>query len=197
MTTRSDPYGNAQSVITQVGVSPDQIGFGTHAELESFVEELLERASQEIDDYCSRPLIYEEEYTESYDGTGRSTLKLDHYPVHEVHEVVVGDTAIDPENYRADSSGILERRGRWPEGWDNVEVTYDWGYEDGHGTAATVAEECVVAPLQRAVIEHKSSGMDSVSMDGYSVSYADVSGEIELTAEHKERLANVAEVPLA
>lgn len=194
---RSDSYGDVQSVLTQVGVGPDDIDFGTHASLEQYVEKLLGRASQEIDDYTGRPLVHEEGRQEAVDGTGRETLKLNNYPVLDVQSIQVGNSTLDPEHYRADRSGIVERRGRWPDGWGNITVVYDWGYPDGHGTAETVAEEMVITALQRAVIENQSNGMSSVSMDGYSVSYDDVSRQVEMADEHKERLKQVAEVSVA
>ncbi|AXR81500.1 hypothetical protein AArcMg_1487 [Natrarchaeobaculum sulfurireducens] len=184
-------------MIANCGVEPEDIGAGTLAALEDHIEQLLARASQEIDSYLGRSLTYEEEYTETVDGTGRSTLKLDHYPVHEVHSVEVSGTPLDESEYRANSSGVLERRGRWPEGWGNVEVTYEYGYEDGQHTAAQIAEEMVIPVLERAEIERISEGKDSVSMDGFSVSFDDPEGDFRLIPEHKERLDQLREVAMA
>lgn len=184
-------YGLVQNVITKAQVGSEDIGFGTEAEFENFVEDLLESATEEINMYLGRDLSGGTQ-TVQVDGNGRDTVKLPDYPVESIDTVVVDGTPVDSSEYRAQSSGILERRqGRWVDGWENIEVSYT--YASNRGVQDEVAEEMAKDALVAADTESKAAGTESVSMDGYSASF-DTSTHMQMTEAYRDRLRPFREV---
>lgn len=184
-------YGTVENVATKAQVDGEDIGFGTESEFESFIEDLLESATEEINMYLGRDLEGGTQ-TVQVDGNGRDTVKLPDYPVESIDSVVVDGIPVESSEYRAKSSGILERRqGQWVDGWENIEVSYT--YASNRGVQDEVAEEMAKDALVAADTEAKAAGTDSVSMDGYSASF-DTSTHMQMTEAYRSRLKPFREV---
>lgn len=126
------------------------------------------------------------------DGTGTDTLLLPELPVNAVGTVVVispysGTTTYGTADYKLNGNGILfagtaigplscgwPNAGIWPEGRQNVTVTYDHGYEvvptDVRGIALALAERRAVQGPAMAE-----------TLGGQSISYAAASTELTPT----------------
>lgn len=184
-------YGTVENVATRAQVSNDDLGMGTQSEFENFVQDLLDAATSEINAWLGRDLTGGDK-TVSVDGSGRHKMKLPDYPIDSVDYVKVSGREIDDGDYRVESGGILERReGIWPEGWENIEVSYT--FADTRTVADEVAEEMAKDALTAADAQGKAAGTESVSMDGYSASF-DTSTHIQLTETYRDRLRPFREV---
>lgn len=203
-------YADTTRVRERSGVAPSDLDLedrDTDADvdeddLDILIGELNELASETIDDYCQRDFEQHTAYTETLDGNGRQSIRLTGYPVISVDTVKVGDSALDASDFRVkedspawvgENAGILERKGaRFPDGWENVEVTYDWGYATPPGSVRNVAEELVVDALRAAVANKKGAkgGAQSYSMDGFSVSFSESLSKTvgQLNESQKEQL---------
>lgn len=119
--------------------------------------------------------------TETYDGTGTASLLLRQHPVNSAGTVLVnGGTVTDW--VLDDNKGMLVRKiassddwtnwpwststVRWPEGRQNIEVTYDFGYDAVPSDVKMVA----LSIAQRLVIQgpavYETAGPDSVRYAG-------------------------------
>lgn len=212
-------YADPQRVRERSGVEPsdldleDRDGDGTvdEADLDALIAELNGLASETVAGYCMRDFGHHTGYTETLDGNDRQSIRLRGYPVISVTSVQVGDGTLDSADYRVkkdspawagENAGILERKGAvFPSGWDNVEVTYDWGYKSPPGAVVSVAEDLVVDALRAAVANKKGakSGVQSYSMDGFSVSFSESlqSTTGKLTPEQKAQLDDYRRVIIA
>jgi uncharacterized phiE125 gp8 family phage protein len=97
---------------------------------DTLLEDLINAASNAIENYCKRR-FKEQIYTdEEYDGNGIKYLQLKQYPVISVDSVTVDDTVLTTDEYKVrKSNGTLIRVGSvWPKGDINVLVTYTAGY---------------------------------------------------------------------
>jgi hypothetical protein len=203
-------YADSQTVKERSGVSANDLNnVQNSSELDNLISRLNDRAKSLIDEYCQRDF---EEYTGEtvkVDGNGRSELSLPqyaagdglYYPIISISSVSLNGNALDASDYRIKpqpnalsnrNAGVIERKNaRWPEGWENIEVTLDWGYQSPPDEIKSVAESLIVDQLLNSVQDSKSSGADSVSMDGYSVSF---SQRMRLDDQHKEQLGRFRRV---
>ena len=207
-------YGDADAILQKAGVSPGDIqDADTDANLSDLVARLNERASEAVERWANRDFEDHADETVKLDGNGRlndngnGQLKLPGQPVRSIAEIKVGDTTLDSSDYRlikpsaydGDTpvgAGIVERKNMpFPEGWENVEVTYTWGYEEPPAGVRQVVEDLVVDRLRSASRNETAETAESISMDGYSVSF--FSTEIENEERHKERLKPYRKMALA
>lgn len=205
------PYADTTRVKERSSVGPKDLALTDRSDsdttvdeddLDELIGELAAQAKETIDSYCQRDFEHHTGYTETLDGNDRQSIRLTGYPVISVTSVKVGDSTLDSADYRVrkdspawagENAGILERKGAvWPSGWDNVEVTYEWGYTSPPGSVAQVAEELVVDALRAAVANEKGAkgGATSISMDGFSVSFSESLTKLvgQLTPEQKAQL---------
>lgn len=191
-------YGDVDNVIARAGVDAESLGLGTEDNLRDFIRTTLTRATQEISQFVGRELTHETGKTVTLDGNNRNSMKLPDWPVQQATEVTVGGTTQSSGDYRVSDAGILERRvGVWPNGWENIEVTYDVGFPDGAGAAEEVAEEIAIETVNKAVAARKADGKSSVSMDGYSVAFDSTLDGINLDEAQRERLRPYREAAVA
>lgn len=176
-------FGDTETIIARQGATPSAFGFEDAADpqdaLETFVQDLQARASDEVERYCKRSFGLHQGETDVLTGNNASTISVSKYPVVAIDEIRIGAQTVDPSNYRLqttsspgdENAGIIERLDRrvWPE--RRIEVDYDWGWESPPGTVAAVVEDAVVEVLEKAVVDRRSSGKQSESMDGYSVNW--------------------------
>ena len=209
-------FGEVSSVIAQSGVSPGDLeGINDQTALESFIEDRLTGASNEVEEFCNRTFREPVEYTETREGNQSDTLQLRHYPVTEVVEVDARGENIDVSDvsivqrrgFQNRNTGILKRDpGRRPRSnvWRTgrqYEVTYMAGWEDPPGVVGSVVEDMVIAGLREAIGSnaYAEEGASSVSMDGFSVTY-DVPGALrsgDITETQFKRLKKLQQVAVA
>ena len=210
-------YGTAKSVKIQTGVTPDALGvIETDAELDTFIEDELREATDEINRFCNRTFFAPEEFTETRTGNGSNKLQLRHYPVTEIVDIdargenVSADDVqiVQRRGFSGENNGILKknpgtrpRRNRWNPR-RVYEVTYMAGWEEPPATVASVAEDMVIAGIREAIASNASThngGASNISMDAFSVTY-DVpsalhAGDISET-QHK-RLEKLQQISVA
>lgn len=198
-------YADPQTVKQLSGISPSDIeNVANSTELDNLISRLNDRVKSRIDEYCGRDFEFHGSETVKVDGNGRTELSLRRHaagdglyqPIVNLSSVSVGGSTLDASDYRIKpqpnslpnrNAGIIERKhARWPEGWENIEVTLDWGYQSPPEEIKSVAESMVKEALLDAAQASKSSGAESISMDGYSVSFSE---RIGLSENQKERLA--------
>lgn len=176
-------YGDPTRTLTRSGITYADLGLADEAALTSLIGDLNDQASDLIDSYCGRDFVQHTDAEEVHDGTGRRTLRLGGYPVIVVSSVAIDGTATTDYTVR-DAAGILSRTHQiWPAGQDNVAVVYSYGYASPPSAIVAVAEDMVVSALVHAAKNRTTKGANSLSMDGFSVSYSEVAGQMVLTPE--------------
>jgi len=185
-------YGDVTRTLTRSGITYADLGLESEAALASLVEDLIEQASGIVDQYCGRDFDHYADVSERHDGTGRRRLRLKGWPIISVTSVAVGGTALtEGVDYEVlPGPGILERvdGAVWPPGRRNISVTYSHGYATSPGAIAGVVEDLVVGALTNAARNRAVKGASSMSMDGYSVAYSELSRLMGLAPEQVQIL---------
>jgi len=184
-------YGDVTRTLTRSGITYADLGLADEAALASLVADLNEQASETIDLYCGRDFGLHEAVTEKHDGNGRERIRLRGWPVVSVASVAVGGGSLTEDlEYEVDAAGILERvdGATWPVGRRNVSVTYSYGYATPPGAIAGVVEDLVAGALTHAARNRAVKGASSMSMDGYSVAYSELSRLMVLAPEQMQVL---------
>lgn len=185
-------YGDVTRTLTRSGITYADLGLESEAALASLVEDLIEQASDIVDQYCGRDFALHEDVAERYDGSGRLRLPLRGWPIISVTSVAVGGTALTEglEYETVPDPGILERIDGlvWPAGLRNVSVVYSHGYVSPPGAIVSIVEDLVVGALTHAARNVATKGASSMSMDGYSVAYSELSRLMVLTPEQMQIL---------
>jgi len=184
-------YGDVTRTLTRSGITYADLGLADEAALTSLAADLIEQASDIVDTHCGRDFTLHEDVAERYDGTGRDSLRLRGWPVVSVASVVVGGVSLTEDlEYEVDAAGILERvdGATWPVGRRNVSVTYSYGYATPPGAIAGVVEDLVAGALTHAARNRATKGASSMSMDGFSVAYTELSRLMVLAPEQMQIL---------
>jgi len=184
-------YGDVTRTLTRSGITYADLGLADEAALTSLAADLIEQASDIVDTHCGRDFTLHEDVAERLDGTGRRRLRLRGWPVVSVASVVVGGVSLTEDlEYEVDAAGILERvdGATWPVGRRNVSVTYSYGYTAAPGAIAGVVEDLVAGALTHAARNRAVKGASSMSMDGYSVAYSELSRLMVLAPEQMQVL---------
>lgn len=183
------------------------------------LQDLQDKAQDRIDSYCfgqspiQRDFLLHESETIHLDGEGQPVLNLP-APVRSVSTVKVDDeTLTEGEDYEYKRFGSLIRTGQesvrpgtyggggppglesksqrvWPAGFNNVEVTLSFGWDDVGGTDPTRPEDIIMA--EEMIVDHTLQGMLSkrestvVQVDEMSVT---VNIPVAFNREIKEILA--------
>ena len=185
-------YGDVTRTLTRSGITYADLGLADEAALASLVADLNEQASETIDLYCGRDFGLHEAVTEKHDGNGRERIRLDGYPIISVTSVTLGGTALTEDTDYAilDDAGILERidYGTWTEGKRNLVVVYTYGYSAAPGAIVGIVEDMVAGALTHAARNRTAKGASSMSMDGFSVAYTELSRLMVLAPEQMQIL---------
>jgi len=185
-------YGDVTRTLTRSGITYADLGLADEAALASLVADLNEQASETVDLYCGRDFGLHEAVAERYDGSGRRRLRLRGHPIVAVISVGVGGVSLTEDlEYEVDAGpGILERvdGAVWPPGLRNVSVVYSYGYVVTPGAIAGVVEDLVAGALTHAARNRATKGASSMSMDGYSVAYSELSRLMVLAPEQMQIL---------
>lgn len=184
-------YGDTARIKHLANVTYSDLGLADEETLEMFISDLNDQASEIVDDYCGRDFGLHGTETApvvaKLNGNGRRTIRLPGFPVVSVVSVSVDGTILT-EGKEYDvilESGILERidRGIWMPGRRNIVVKYVYGYESPPKSIARIVEGMVVAALVATKKRVSVGAVSSISMDGYSVSYDRITGNLDLTDE--------------
>lgn len=184
-------YGDTARIKHLANVTYSDLGLADEETLEMFISDLNDQASEIVDDYCGRDFGLHGTETApvvaKLNGNGRRTIRLPGFPVVSVVSVSVdGTTLTEGKEYDVIlESGILERidRGIWMPGRRNIVVKYVYGYESPPKSIARIVEGMVVAALVATKKRVSVGAVSSISMDGYSVSYDRITGNLDLTDE--------------
>jgi len=146
---------------------------------DAILETIIEAVSASMSNEASPDLKPATYTAEKYDGTGKSYLYLDHYPVTTLTTVVEdGATLVKDTDFFIDmDEGLLEKaRSNWP--WYDVQatwttknqavvVTYAAGYA---AVPADIKLDCLIEVGRKyAMVDHKMFGESSRSVEGVSV----------------------------
>jgi len=185
-------YGDVAMIRTRSGITPEDLALADEAALTALIDHLAVQASDSVDLYCGRDFGLHEDVVERYDGSGRRRLRLKGWPIVSVASVEVGGVSLTEDlEYEVDAGpGILERvdGAVWPPGRRNVSVTYSYGYATPPGAIVSVVEDLVVGALTHAARNRATKGASSMSMDGYSVAYSELSRLMVLAPEQMQTL---------
>ena len=185
-------YGDVTRTLTRSGITYADLGLESEAALASLVEDLIEQASGIVDQYCGRDFALHEAVNERYDGSGRLRLPLRGWPIISVTSVAVGGVALaEGVDYEVlPGGGILERvdGAVWPPGLRNVSVVYSHGYVSPPAAITGIVEDLVAGALTHAARNRATKGASSMSMDGYSVAYSELSRLMVLAPEQMQTL---------
>lgn len=203
-------YADSDVVKELSGVSANDLpNVQNDSALDSLITKLNDRAKSLIDEYCQRDFDEHTGATTTLDGNGKSEISLPrhangdglYYPIIEITDLKQNDSSLSADKYRIKQTpnsrgdrnpGIIEKRyGLWPEGWENIEVTLTWGYASPPEEIKSIAEQLIIDQLNNAVQDSKADGAQSISMDGFSVSF-DTS--MRLKDDNKDRLDNFKRV---
>lgn len=180
-------YGDVPRTLTRSGITYADLGLADEAALTSLAADLIEQASETVDLYCGRDFALHEDVAERYDGSGRRRLRLRGHPIVAVASVAVGGVSLTEDlEYEVDTGpGILERidGATWPVGLRNVSIVYSYGYVVTPGAIAGVVEDLVIGALTHVARNRAAKGASSMSMDGYSVAYSELSRLMALAPE--------------
>lgn len=195
-------YGDPTVIKQRSGIAPSDLSnVADQTELDALIQDLNERASDAIERWCNRDFEHHQGVTEVHEGDddldedGHGRLRLRGWPIISISEIKVDGEVLDASNYRvveldgqpSKNVGVVQRKhAPWPDIWEGIEVTYDWGYQTPPSGVKAVAEDLVVDVLREAQRNDSSGAAVSESMDGFSVSYFESS--IERDQQHKDRL---------
>ena len=110
---------------------------------------------------------------EPYDGKGKDTLMLDNYPLTEVTVIKLKDAVQDLTKFRIynQTGKIIWENGIFPEGRQNVKVTYKHGYT----TRPKVVDDYIVNFAAKRTCQQagakEAEGAGSETFEEYSVTY--------------------------
>ena len=184
-------YGDVARIKILSGITYTDLGLSDDAALDEYIGDLNGQASEIVDDYCGRDFglhgTEDAPIVAKLNGNGRRAIRLPGFPVVSVVSVSVDGTILT-EGKEYDvilESGILERidRGIWMPGRRNIVVKYVYGYESPPKSIARIVEGMVVAALVATKKRVSVGAVSSISMDGYSVSYDRITGNLDLTDE--------------
>lgn len=207
-------YGDPTLIEQKAGVDPNDIeNVANQTDLDALILDLNERASEAAERFTNRDFEDHPSETVAIDGNGRlndsghGQIKLPGQPVRSISEIKVNDTVLDASDYRLKDTGaydgdtpanagiVVRKNHPFPEGWENIEITFTWGYSSPPGGVQSVVEDLVVDALRSASRNETAEAAESVSMDGFSVSY--FTGAIENKEMHRERLKPYRRLALA
>ena len=184
-------YGDVTRTLTRSGITYADLGLESEAALASLTDDLIEQASDTIDTYCERDFALHEAVTERLDGNGRERIRLAGHPLVSVTSVTLSNALLDSASYEVrPGAGILERidRGVWPAGRRNIAVVYTYGFTTPPAAITGIVEDLVAGALTHAARNRATKGASSMSMDGYSVAYSELSRLMVLAPEQMQTL---------
>ena len=153
------------------------------------IEDLINAATDFMENFCKRRFKKSTYTAELYDGNGTTMLFLKEFPIISVTTIhwtypAVADDLVDSTYYKIyHAGGYIQRTAGWIKGYQNIKVTYEAGYD------FTVAIPSELQSICNALVNLRYNqpdrpGIKAEKMGGYSVSYS----EDELPLDIKMRL---------
>lgn len=177
-------YGSVETVKARTDPDFETFGFANESELDAWIETNLEEASSAIDGFCRRSFGEQSVTGEEASVINATEIRVTNYPVTSITEIREGDTVVDEDDYRITptsnmpdrNAGVIERTdGTWRRrilaGGPDIEVDYEFGFESVPPVVDSVANEMVINIINEAEAEIASNRTQSLSMDGYSVTF--------------------------
>jgi hypothetical protein len=175
--------------LTTLAVLKSELGISGSTE-DTYLERLIERASQGLQSALDRSVYYEEDIVEYVTGGGTSLLIVDRTPITSISSIIYDTgsgttTTVDATDYRiaAAASGLIERVGGvWPDTSDrtgvlldpvtstqrrSIKVTYTGGWvtpqqaDDDGSLTRDLPYDIEDAVLQFAVQHYREKGRDT------------------------------------
>ena len=184
-------YGDVTRTLTRSGITYADLGLESEAAIVALTDDLIEQASDILDTYCERDFALHEAETVRLDGNGRECIRLPGHPLVSVTSVTLSNALLDSALYEVRSgAGVLERidRGVWPAGRRNIAVVYTYGFTTPPAAITGIVEDLVAGALTHAARNVATKGASSMSMDGYSVAYSELSRLMVLAPEQMQTL---------
>lgn len=195
-------YGDATEIKNRADVDKDDLNL-TQPEFDTLVTSARNNASEAVEDYCQRDFEKHTTHVDKLDGNGRDTIRLRAYPVLTLTEVKIDGDVEDASEYRLKpspdlpdrmNSGILEKKsGVWPkpdpDDWENIEVTYDYGFDPTPEVVNDIVNDLAVRDLLDFVRNVQVRGATQISLEGFSMGFGtEEERQRELTDDHKDKL---------
>ncbi len=156
-------------------------------------------ATAVIKAYCNQEIVQVEDDVEYFDGGYGDKLYLSQLPVVSVKSVLVdGASLIDGADFKTNrKKGIVYRLNgqRWPDGVENIEVTYTHGYEHPPEVARIVCMRVAARVYQAGKRSAETAGVPGVAsktLGDFSVTF-----EREYTSTDTGKGASAARTLLA
>lgn len=178
-------YGDSALIKTKTGLSYTDLGLANDAAFDTLIDDINTQTSSMVDRYCDRDFLKHTDDTMVFDGNNRIRIRKLGYPVISITSVKIDGVLLAASEYRikshplhpTENAGILEKRWSvWPNGWENIEVVYTWGFDTPPEVVSMVVEIVAVQEIKDLAARYKGKGAESMSMDGFSVSF-DMGGE--------------------
>jgi len=174
---------------------------------DSKIEFWLPFANDYIDSYTQRNFRMNSNEIEFRNGNNKDTMLTYHYPIVRINRVVVYNQLLQtmrvfldteliidapfgeiklPPIYPAFMADVPHRAmfgNIFIEGSKNIEINYDWGYEDTPGDIKLAAIKYIMIQLLQGKDAQNSIGLKSLSFDGVSESYGGYSEIIKTFQE--------------
>ncbi|WP_298421045.1 head-tail connector protein [Rhodoblastus sp.] len=143
---------------------------------------LISQISRSICAYINRPFIWPRDVVDTFDGNGRDTIQLRHWPVVSVSSVSINGISVPPASSPMGAGWLLEpgdaeppgamqkvmMRGQaFARGWQNVSIAYRAGYQ--------VSDESVAVPSNSPFFVEAAQPYGAFVCD-MGVAYAEGSG---------------------
>lgn len=194
-------YGDADEIKQRAGVTAADLGI-TQPELDNLVDQSIRQGSNAVEGYCQRDFEEHLNDTLTIEGNDRRRIRLHGYPVITITTVKLSGTVLAADEYRVRPAlpgtpmanvGILEKRtGTWPPpltGWENLEVTYDWGFTEAPEVVQDVVNDLAVRDLQGYLRNIQMRGATQLSMEGFSIGFGTAEErQLEMTDGHRDKL---------
>ncbi|MFA5137090.1 MAG: hypothetical protein WC489_06935 [Patescibacteria group bacterium] len=177
--------------LTRSGITYADLGLESEAAIVALTDDLIEQASDILDTYCERDFALHEAETVRLDGNGRECIRLPGHPLVSVTSVTLSNALLDSALYEVRSgAGVLERidGGVWSAGRRNIAVVYTYGFTTPPAAITGIVEDLVAGALTHAARNVATKGASSMSMDGYSVAYSELSRLMVLAPEQMQTL---------
>jgi len=142
------------------------------------LEDLINAATDFMEDYCKRRFLKTTYTAELYDGNGTMMLFLRNFPIITVATIYwtypnVADDLVDSTYYKIyHAGGYIYRTGKWIKGYQNIKVTYDAGYDFAVAIPSELQSICN-ALVNLGYNQPDRFGVKSEKMGGYAVSYSE------------------------
>jgi len=177
-------YCTADEVKTYTGITKEDLGFSTDTDLDNFISTLISQAEEIINDYCGRDFNLHENVVEKHDAEAENYEYSDafprskvaylifpkHYPIVSVSSLKIDDQTVDTDDYKVYDSYIKSKTIP-KEKWQNIELTYSYGYSSVPQSVKTVCIRLVAKMLNKAIQIRGGRGAESLSVGDFSVKY--------------------------